>query len=398
MANNVRWKKGPFLPSKNNRLVSVGQRNLQALEANNRQNVTNAVSATGFPITLYNTLRTGIPCTCQFVQQPPNQILDSEGKLSERDLIALTSTTVTGILPYGQAPPGKIVQDVLPTNRIVLNNTGRPAQDQDDVDFEQLINEWEEATDVSEIDHQLGSERLLSTQAKSCGICFGTGFEGGYELMHGTRLILTVQTQPEVSPGVTYDRFASPNAFEVPNQGGSISWYVTFPLGSQYALYPRVFNNTSTIPYNEWQLTDNLGNQLTPDYIPTLFTGKPVLLTLTFSGKQNVTHLELIMSGRPIDQPLKADSPEITDVTDVSRMDAKSNVSWILGGTYNLSRRAVVIDHLPRLSRHWRINDIAVRRDNFGFIYDQTCSSRLVDLYEITQLLRPVRYERAPLD
>lgn len=397
MTNNVRWRKGPYLPAKNNRLVSVGQRNLQALEANNRQNVVNAVSATGFPITLYNTLRTGIPCTCQFVQQPPNQILDQEGKLSERDLIALTSTTVTGILPYGASTPGQIMTDTLPTNRIELNNTGRPTQTQDDVDFERLVAEWEEATDVESINSDLGNERLLSTQAKSCGICFGTGYEGGYELMHGTRFILTVQSNPSVSPGTTFDRFASPNCFDVPNQG-SISWYVTFPMGSQYALYPRVFNNTDSIAYSKWKLTDNQGNELTPDYMPTLFTGKPVQITLTFSEQVSVTHLELILSGRPIDQPLKADSPEITDMTDVTRMDAKSNVSWILGGTYNISRRAVVIDHLPRLSRHWRINDIAVRRDNFGFIYEQTGQSRLIDLYEITQLLRPVRYERAPLD
>lgn len=370
---------------------------MQALEANNRQNVVNAVSATGFPITLYNTLRTGVPCTCQFVQQPPNQILDTEGKLSERDLIALTSTTVTGILPYGASAPGQIMTDTLPTNRIQLNNTGQPAQTQDDVDFERLVAEWEEATDVESINSDLGNERLLATQAKSCGICFGTGYEGGYELQHGTRMILTVQSSPSVSPGTTFDRFASPNCFDVPNQG-SITWNVTFPMGSQYALFPRVFNNTSTIPYSQWTLTDNLGNELTPDYMPNLFTGKPVSITLTFSVQTPVTHLELIMSGRPLDQPLKADSPEITDVTDVTRMDAKSNVSWILGGTYNLSRRAVVIDHLPRLSRHWRIGDIMVRRDNFGFIYEQTGQSRLIDLYEITQLLRPVRYERAPLD
>lgn len=372
---------------------------MQALESNNRANVRNAVMATGYPITLYNTLRTGVQCTCQFLQQPPNQILNSEGKLSERDMLALVSPSVSGVFAYNPAIP---VYNANNNTRIQLSNTAPPAKNQEDEEFERLVSEWDEQQEAIEVDQSLGGERLLSTQAKSCGICFGSGYEGGYELVHGTRLILTVQNQPKLSPGVVIDRMASPNAIQFPSQGGTITFTVVFPIGSEYALYPRVMNNTQIVPYTGWKLLDNQGQELVPDYIKAkLCIGKPVDITLTIPASGSgtkITHLELILSGRPLDQPIKADSPEISDITDVTRMDSKTNVTWILGGTHNISRRAVVIDHLPRISRHWRINDIAVRRDQFGFVYEQTGTSRLIDVYEITQLLRPVKYERTPLD
>jgi len=216
-------------------------------------------------------------------------------------------------------------------------------------------------------------------------------------LMHGTRLILTAQNEHERDGATTLNGVASPNSFEV-GPDGWVRFTVVIPRGIEYALYPRVFNNTKTIPYRKWKLTDSSSAELTPQRLKEVANGKPQMIELRFSDATEFTHLELVFSGRPLDQPLKADSPEIQTLTDVTRMDAQSPVTFILGGTFNISKRAVVIDHLPRMSRHWRVNDIAPRRDNLGFIYEQTLTSRLIDLYEITQLLRPVRYERAPLD
>lgn len=407
MGTKVSRPKGPYLPAKNNRLVSVGQRNLEALHHNNRQNVVNAISATGYPITLYNTLRQGIKCSCMHVQQPSNEILDTEGKLSERDMVALLEPS-SGMLDYGgETFPSQNLQTVNPVKRIELNNTAkavlnpseRPSQTQaDHVDTHhgRLVDDWNDLEMDTEFDEVLTPERFMANQGRACAVCFGTGYVGGYELLHGTRIVLTPLHQHERSGSVTLDRNASPNAFDSLSDGW-VRFEVVLPRGSEYALFPRLFNNTQAIPYREWRLVDNEENELTPNRIKELCVGKSVLIELRV-GKLTFTHLELILSGRPANQPMKADSPEIQTLTDVNRMDAKTPVTWIVGGTYNISKRAIVIDHLPGMSRHWRVNDIQARRDNLNWIYEATLSSRLVDLYELTQLLRPVRYETAPLD
>ncbi len=410
MATRVSRPKRPYLPPKNNRLVSVGQRNLQALHHNNRQNVINAISATGYPITLYNTLRTGIKCSCMFVQQPPNQLLDQEGKLSESNMNALLEPS-SGLLDYGQDTlPSENLQSVLPVERIALNDTSRPILnpyeraertqfdhiDTSTAQMDRMVDDWDTLEMDTEFDAVLTPERFMANQGRACAVCFGTGYVGGYELLHGTRLILTPLHPHERSDTIVLDRNASPNTFDSMTEGW-VRFQVTLPRGTDYALFPRLFNNTIPIPYKEWKLLDNEGIRMDPARIKELCIGKPIFIEVHV-GKLVFTHLEILLSGRPQNQPLKADSPEIQTITDVNRMDAKTPVTWILGGTYNISKRAVVIDHLPGMSRHWRVNDIQARRDNLNWIYEETLSSRLVDLYEITQLLRPVRYETAPLD
>lgn len=406
MATRITRPKAPYLPPKNNRLISVGQRNLEALQHNNRQNVINAIQSTGYPITLYNTLRTGLKCSCTYVQQPPNEILDSEGKLTEQDMTALL-TPGSGLVDYGSdTHSSQNLQSNLPVKRITLNDTSQPVlnpretlvqtQFDERAQFDRMLDDWgEEDLDPSFSD-EITTERFFANQGRACAVCFGTGYVGGYELMHGTRILLTPMMEHEKADGMTIDRTASPNCFNSYSDGW-VRWQVLLPRGTEYALYPRVFNNTTPIPYSEWKLVDSAGTELDPAHIKEMATGKYVYVELRFK-ELTFTHVELILSNRPPDQPLKADSPEIQTLTDVTRMDAKSPVTWILGGTYNISKRSVVIDHLPRLSRHWRVNDIQERRDNLSFIYEQTLTSRLVDLYELTQLLRPVRFERSPLD
>lgn len=410
-----------YLAPKNDRLVSVGQRNLIALQHNNRANVTNAIKATGYPITLYNTLLAGRPCTCTRVQQPEkgSAILNDDGKLGEDEMRALLVPNSSGLLDYGSPLPNttaSVAQTRLTSTggprEITLSDTqdrsrmtlgpiqiDQPfsAETQEDLDFLDAVNALEGSAATQYLNEQLTPERFLTSADRACAVCFGTGYVGGYELVHGIRLCL--HNQYASLENVVVDTLKAPNAFNfITSQGGSITYRVTIPRGSCYALYPRLFNNTKAIPYAKWRI--KLGGTVlrTPQQLMQLADGKPKDIVLEVDAGNTCTHLELLYSGLPLDQPLKADSPEISRITDVTRMDPKTPVTYILGGTFNISKRAIIIDHLPRLSRRWRANDIQERRDNYGFLYEQTLSCRVVDLMEITQLLRPVRPERTPFD
>jgi len=199
----------------------------------------NAFRVQGYQGLLYNRLQQGRKCTCQASQKQLNSRLDRDGKATVGAINQLLTGSATfDVSPYGSTPhrdspftnevsplapvnPFQGVFDVVgtdlhdhPSTRISDEPTfGDNGPLDPMVDIEQLVGDFDAAhlgfTDVT------------------CGVCFGTGFVGGYAPFHGQRIILT---PADVNLGLsTIDYTAKPWSATT-EQSFSVS--LVLPLGA----------------------------------------------------------------------------------------------------------------------------------------------------------------------
>lgn len=412
----VRRQQGPMLKAKNLRLVNPALETMEVLLDVNRQSVRNAIQATGFPVTVYIPLTNGRKCSCSNL---PQALLDANGDLSQGDIDSLVSGGDTGITEYGDPLDYKdlahtnadseveIIESYQPNTQVqkfvVAGAEGLNGVDRDTIglgDPGRANNVNAEFNDPDLLDEE--EDRLFSQRSNPCGVCFGSGFAGGFSPLYGERIVADVTLGYRMDSG-TIDNVSAPVAFSLVGPGAFVLFDVLVAACQQFALRPLVYNNRLLLDSECYTLdgsTDggNTWTELDGTTAMTLVTGMDSQIRITSLVDSLVfTHVELLFSSRSAVDPFKADFPEISKSVSQTKADNLSETTIVFPGDILLNRRAVIIDHLNKLSRHWMVGDIKPRRDQFGNLYDTTVSAVILDLNELPQLLRPLTLNYEPL-
>ena len=400
----LRQQKQAMLPVKNARLVETALRTTENLLEVNRANARNAIEATGYPVTVYNRLTQGRRCTCSHQRQ---QLLDEQGNLSTGMIETLVTGIESSIEEYGD-PQYKAVLD---SGRLETIDARWPnnAEDIKDTTINLAGGEGDPAAD----DHQALSielnlddfdnepNRLFIATSTSCGVCFGTSFVGGYEPLFGNRSIYDATHDHEMY-NCELDILAAPNIFNVFDEG-HVVFPTILPAASSHMMLPAVYNNKEQIGVENYVLEisadRNTWEEASASNVLALSVGSRIWLRITSAEGTTLrfTHIEILSSHRPLTEPFKADFPDVNKGVNLTLADYQGSCNIIIPGDLMLNRWSVVIDHLPGLSRHWMVNTIQPRRDQFGNVYDTSLDSRVMDLNELGQLLRPLSNHKEPL-
>lgn len=393
--------------AKNTRLVDTALRTIDNLLDANRQNVANAIEATGFPVTIYNRMTSGRPCTCK---QHRAQLMDAKGNLGASVIDTLVTGDDSGIEPYHPERPYSQTWDERTTVVDSFHPNNDPTIPSTEINLiggmgdPMLDDEEDVATSMDlDLDTEDGGRRLYIGNNTSCGVCFGTSFVGGYDLLFGSRHICDASADHTIE-GAELDAVAAPNAFVV-YEGGHVKFDVMFPAAIPFILYPRVFNNKKPLPLDAFVLEHSADNgntwtELSTDNLRVLCIGLPGLVRIKPPkgvSELTFTHIEFLFSTRDRNSPAKADFPEINKSLVRTMADAVSNSNIIIPGDIIMNRGSIVIDHLPGLSRHWMMGTITPRRDQRGNVYDVSADARVIDINELGHLLRPLILYNEPL-
>lgn len=304
----------------NNRSSDVARATLHAVIPIQNRKTDAAFQVNGYTGVLYSYLTGGMPCACQAKGKAIFTRLDENGKAPPEVINEMLTTSGTfGVRPYGQkkaltpsyyeqrtngkksllevdlsgynAPPVQLASlfdetDIQGSDRHTeglldrIDLTGESTSANVEI-------EYDESTDVhgglSDFDSS-----LLGHSDVSCPICFGSGYIGGYDIMHGYRKVLTFQEPSIVLPATAIIAVEK----DIPTITTElVSWTVVLPIGCIGIDAFRVWNET--IPVFDYVAKID-GITLTAESDLIIFCdGKSHTLSLQFNGETTFTHLEL---------------------------------------------------------------------------------------------------------
>jgi len=377
----IRKLANQLLPSRNVRLVDPTRRTLASLAPVYQQETAASIESSGFEVALFNRIFSGRPCTCS----RQSSLLDANGNLDQGQIDSLLTGSSLGVRPYGTSGLNNPISNPNPTSGpqlpIITSSKNTLVYNVEQDKQDQVENN--EYFDHDEINSDVDGERLYQRQSTPCGICFGTGTVGGFDLLNGRRYVYDVDF-----PGFTIsrgeiDRVATPNAVQL-LAGGTVTYQDTWFVSPQNIPTPLLYNNLTIIDSTLYQIAVN-GTAITSANIGSFFTGAPVTIKVTALQDIVFTHLEVIAAAASV----YADFPDIGDMIDINLADALNQVTIVFPSYYNVTREAIVVDNLLRVQRGWKIISAVPRRNNItGQVYSWECSARVLEKFENTTLLR----------
>lgn len=298
-----------ILPS-NSRAVDVARKTLDTLIPVQQRRYANAFEVDSYETVVYNRLRHGVACSCQSQRKVAATLLGEDGKMKPGTMDQiLTGGLEFKVNPYGARIPPRsdlreerekpnqgiddedIFYDKLPNAKNVV---GFDIVD-DDLDNPALVTSdplgsgvngnaaGPGGTSLDDAVENFDSEEFLNDT--KCGICFGTGFVGGYTVLNGLRLVVD-PTYPNLDVSGSIETNRQPYSF----YADSVKATIVLPRGIIGIDAVRVWNND--VPLDEATLKiDNLAfsNQL----LLALSDGKSHTIEVLFEELTYWTHLEL---------------------------------------------------------------------------------------------------------
>lgn len=279
-----------------------------------------AFQVNGYDGVLYSYLTSGLPCACKAKGKAINTRLDENGKapLSVINQM-LTASDSFGVKAYASQrtnTPHYAEQKAQRTNSILeVNLTGiqeapvRLSSLFDDEDLDganrfteglpdrididgsnpnaSLIIERDMSTDVHSMESDFDTS-LMGHSDCSCPVCFGSGYVGGYSIMHGYRYVFNFQHPTTNLPATANIAIEK----EVPTiTTDRITWTIVLPVGGVGVDALRLWNDSTQV-FGYKILIDN-----TPLFSENdLFKfcdGRTHLLSLQFNQDTEFTHFEI---------------------------------------------------------------------------------------------------------
>ena len=316
----------PIISRTNNRVLPPNARTAdvaretlnRAIPIQNRKTDA-AYQVNGYGGVLYSYLTSGLKCACQAKAKAVNTRLDKEGKASPEAINEmLTTSGGFGIRPYAQRKantPAYAEQRAQRGGILEVNLTGHSAQpvsiqslfDHDDlqganrytdgrpdiIDFDpdntsaSLLVEHDTSTDVRGLITDFDTS-LLGHSDVNCPICFGSGYVGGYDVLHGYRKVLNFQDKTIILPATALIAVEK----DIPTlTTDRVSWNVTLPAGSVGVDAFRIWNDVTQV--SGFKVTID-GHLISSDNsILGFCDGKVHLLAVQFNQEVTFTHLEL---------------------------------------------------------------------------------------------------------
>lgn len=274
-----------ILPA-NSRAADVAERAVQEITPVFQTRYANAFRVQGVEGTLYKRLQQGVRCTCQASDYNLGRRLGSDGKA--------TSEQISELLGFDWEASGAGTRQEATITSPNLNNKHLGMTDNhynEDGEFVVPIFSSESVKDdgaVNEIspEEALGQldPFLVGFSDVACGVCFGSGFIGGYAPFHGYRQVLAVSKEDDrIKIDGQIDWKARP-------------WRATVEQARIVLVIPKglVAVDVCRFMYGSKPVNAILsidGRMVTPRLLMSL-RGKSVTLEATFVEPTYITHFE----------------------------------------------------------------------------------------------------------
>lgn len=317
----------------NSRLPEIARRSIRAIGNAAAQQLVNAINVNGVPSLLYPRLQAGRKCTCQQVN---SSVLTADGTLTEHQINGLVSITTplshddNRVFTYG-----------LPNDPIALLD-----------------------------DPQTATPTFSRFADTACGVCFGTGFVGGFTLYNGFRIV-AVPDDFDFDTGYT-DQQSMPNLGVIPAQGTATT-VITLPRGVQRVIARRVLNSTDDLSAS---IKLSLSTQDT-----LASTGKPVEVVITNVTDEDVMFTHLEIAALQTANLMKVDFPKLDKNPRVALYDDIGGQSIIIPPSVSgLPPLSIITENLWGAA--WMLTEVNTVEDNSGFQHWYETSGRLIQASE----------------
>lgn len=397
---SVRNPSNRRLHPQNTKVVKTATDRIQTVAAIQQEKYWNAFAVNGFSCLVYNKMRQGRLCSCSLAQKRDElmPVFDEEGNASQ----SVINTALQGGLQFG-------ISDYAETDSMQLDNgeifslDGKGIKrfprksDEDSAHTTELVEDDDYLEDFPEMDFNLAT--LDNT---GCGICYGSGFVGGFNLCFGNRFVLDTTYETWNTIGYTASKDTTPYAFEKTGDENSyVDFIISLPKLISGVDALSVWENTQLI--NDVQILAGLSvGTLTPvnkENLHLFCTGKPVVIRV--QGVERFTHLEIQLNLSTEDTLLEY--PRFTKTGDLNVLDATQDVQIIVSPKIlEIQPWDIIVD--TTLKRIWRVTSINDWHDRNFNIQGWDISARLVQRYETfsflpsrtntTQMMRTTRFNQ----
>lgn len=292
----------------NTRLVDVAKRQIETLLPHQNKRYHNAFEVQGFSCCLYRKLTNGVKCLCHSRSNATVSILDMDGNAAPGIINELLTNNQFGVRPYGAIPTQTFsVENSMP---VINANPGRTTVDQGAIEKARYGTPGEQYDDEDEwapgvgviVEDGASTGRVLGDPAstleeltqgfdqfdmgitdRSCPICFGTGYVGGFGVYNGWRSVLDSQTIIPGSATVYIEEFVPTIECTVVNFKA-----ITLPMAVGVDTF-TVMNGNKPVPCT---MTVD-GQQVTEGNLLKFCDGRPHNLGIVFGKLTTFTHWEI---------------------------------------------------------------------------------------------------------
>ena len=329
------------LPS-NSRAVDVSREALRDLMPVQQRKYDNAFKVQGYESLVYNRLTQGLPCSCQADQKIFTSLLDEEGKMP----LGTMNNLLTGgmefkVQPYGARSSGRadlrgprnipplarddqFYGELIDENVLMGENVGTETDPY--IDRTPLGSSGERGDNgpvqplTLDDNVEMFDTNILDMSNTKCTVCFGTGFVGGYSVLHGWRQVLTCHSPERDAITGTIEGNRSPNAFFAT----SVAFKTILPKGFLYLDAFKVWNNDnrafpSSTTIDSLPYSDKL--------LGALSDGRVHTIVVNFDVLTYFTHLEIQIGLSK--ETAMLEFPKLTSGTNVEVRDLTEDVQII---------------------------------------------------------------------
>lgn len=373
------------LHDKNTKAVPVAIDRIKTVAPIVQERYHNAFEVNGFPCVVYNKMYAGLKCSCTLGREesPVLPLLDDNGNAAPDHIQSILMGSDFGIEDYGIRPN----QEKEGKPFVIDSNNTKKKTFQPDHQLDNPLSTDVEAN-LNSTFLELEADRASTGK---CGICFGTGFVGGFNVHNGMRLVVSSVSE-HTAFGYTVDQMVTPHSFSQDDPSGYVDFLVTLPFGATRLDALNIWNNqTNLTEVNAFIGLSTTG--LVPLDKTSLLahcTGTPVVIRV--SGCVQFTHVEIQFN--LTNETTYLEYPHFTKTGDLNVLDAVSNVQILVSPkVYQVQPWDIIVDlHDRSAPRYWRVMDNTDFKDRNANVHGWEVNARLVQAYEIYRHL-PLRHQ-----
>lgn len=326
----------------NSRAVDVAKEAIRDLMPTQQRKYDNVFKVQGYESLVYNRLTQGLICSCQGGQKVFSTLLNEDGKMP----VGTMNSLLTGgmefkVQPYGARASGRPelrpVRGIPPLAREdqfygELIDEGKMIGDNVGVETDPYVKTTKLGTpgergdngpvqvDTLDDEVEMFDTNILDFSSSKCTVCFGTGFVGGYSVLHSWRKVLTVNSPERDSVTGTIEGYKTPNAFFAQE----VAFRTILPKGFVYLDAFKVWNNVDRVTPDAI-LIDNL--PYSDSLLAAFCDGRIHVIKIQFDDLTYWTHLEVQLGLSH--ETAMIDFPKLTSGTSIEVRDLTEDVSIV---------------------------------------------------------------------
>ncbi len=364
----VHLSNNKIVPS-NSRVVDVARKSIESIASIQQRKYDNAFLVNGYDCIVYNKMRSGVACSCMSRRKTFTSILQEDGKMPESVMNQMLTCGLEFKINLNPGSRSSSPAEDTFTNRRPQNVSNTL----DDIVSTNLSEGLSDTVLDDFIEDEGQFDNNVSFQDSACSICFGTGWEGGYSPLGGSRKILTVKHLADIDGTIEY------NKTPFPFYAKSASFNTILPLGTIIIDSVRVLNNNKEL--GEYSITiDDI--EISDLLIKSLSDGRLHRIRVSFKDLTYFTHLEIQTSQIP---SVKLEFPKF-DFQRLEMSDYTADLSIVTSGRIpSVLPGDIIAECLSQ--RLFMITSSTPLNDSLRNYYGWDCQARVIQKSERLNLL-----------